>query len=253
MTRYIIGDIHGCIHEFTKMIEKIAPQPSDTVIIAGDLIDRGPDSVGCIRYATRLAARTNLVLIEGNHEYKHRRYRSHISTGAKIAAKMARGKPELDSITKSLTDQDIHFLESAVPGYRDSELGFTVVHAGIAPTLREVPIVGPLTPKSTSVLFVRHIDPHGNAVEWGRENDGSRFWAEAYDGRFGHVYFGHQVFLEPNAKQFEHATGLDLGCVFGGRLACAIIDESGVDFAYVKAAHTYKEIKSGRHVPEQQV
>ena len=50
-------------------------------------------------------------------------------------------------------------------------------------------------------------------------------WPDLYDGRFGHIYFGHQPFLTAqHPAQFPHATGLDLGCVYGGFLAAIVLE-----------------------------
>ena len=41
-----LGDIHGCIDEFKEMINVISYNPQeDRLILLGDLLDRGPDSV----------------------------------------------------------------------------------------------------------------------------------------------------------------------------------------------------------------
>lgn len=60
-------------------------------------------------------------------------------------------------------------------------------------------------------------------IAFGQEKPGNKFWGEVYDGRFGHVFFGHQPWYQENPKFFEHATGIDLGCVHGGVLCAAVI------------------------------
>ncbi len=58
----VISDIHGCLQTLLALVEKI---PSDyEVILAGDLIDRGPDSKGVVEWA--MNSKTRCVL--GNHE-----------------------------------------------------------------------------------------------------------------------------------------------------------------------------------------
>jgi hypothetical protein len=87
----------------------------------------------------------------------------------------------------------------------------------------------------------RSIRPAGEFVPIGEEVPGDRFWAELYDGRFGHVYFGHSPFLQATEPvRFPHATALDLGAVHGGRLAAAVL-EPGQEplFATVPASRTY--------------
>jgi len=71
------------------------------------------------------------------------------------------------------------------------------------------------------------VRPKGDFLALGQNRPGvDPFWADVYDGRFGHVFFGHQPFLDEGApKLFPHATGLDLGAVFGGRLAAVVLEE----------------------------
>lgn len=75
------------------------------------------------------------------------------------------------------------------------------------------------------VLRVRHVNPEGKMVKIAEVTPNDRLWPYTYDGRFGHIYFGHRPF--PNdwePKRFEHATGVDLGCAFGGHLAAVILE-----------------------------
>ena len=43
-----IGDIHGCLDPLNLLIDRLRPSTSDTVIVLGDVVDRGPDSKGVI-------------------------------------------------------------------------------------------------------------------------------------------------------------------------------------------------------------
>ena len=50
-------------------------------------------------------------------------------------------------------------------------------------------------------------------------------WPTLYDGRFGHIFFGHQPFLDHDAPvRFPHATALDLGCVYGNALVGMVLE-----------------------------
>ena len=63
-----IGDIHGCLDEFNELLNKLSYDPKeDRLILLGDLIDRGPDSVGVVRKAREL----RLECVMGNHEHKY--------------------------------------------------------------------------------------------------------------------------------------------------------------------------------------
>src|SRR5262245_13321258 len=63
-----IGDIHGCAVALRKLIEVLAPEPDDTLVVLGDCVDRGPDSRGVIEQLLALREDCQLVPILGNHE-----------------------------------------------------------------------------------------------------------------------------------------------------------------------------------------
>ncbi|WP_225205700.1 metallophosphoesterase family protein [Novosphingobium huizhouense] len=71
---YAVGDIHGRLDLFEAMIERIeaddaARGPAQTtVILLGDLVDRGPDSAGVIRTAQAWARTRTVRVLAGNHE-----------------------------------------------------------------------------------------------------------------------------------------------------------------------------------------
>ena len=63
-----------------------------------------------------------------------------------------------------------------------------------------------------------------------------------YDGRFGHVFFGHNPYPdEPKPVRFAHATGIDLGAVFGGRLAAAVLSGGEPEFVSVLSRGKFSE------------
>lgn len=110
--------------------------------------------------------------------------------------------------------------------------GGIVVHAGVTPGIQILPAasirLSELTGKDKKLygqmVRVRHVRGD-EMVPLGEETPEDPFWADVYDGRVGHIWFGHVVFMGDRPKQFPHATGLDLGCVHGGRLAAAILRE----------------------------
>lgn len=63
-----VGDIHGCDAAFATLLGAIAPQPSDRLILLGDLVDRGPDSRGVIDRILQLRDTCQVDVILGNHE-----------------------------------------------------------------------------------------------------------------------------------------------------------------------------------------
>lgn len=73
---YAIGDIHGRIDLFDELLARIdaddaaRPAAETTLILLGDLVDRGPDSAKVIERAMQLheTGRYKLRLLLGNHE-----------------------------------------------------------------------------------------------------------------------------------------------------------------------------------------
>ena len=71
MSRYVIGDIHGCITELSRLLESLPLARGDTLVFLGDYIDRGPDSRAVISQVLslqRTRADIELVFLKGNHE-----------------------------------------------------------------------------------------------------------------------------------------------------------------------------------------
>jgi HEAT repeats/Calcineurin-like phosphoesterase len=68
MRKLIIGDIHGCYDELTRLVEKACLDRDDEIIALGDIVDRGPDTMRVIDFFNY---RTHARSIMGNHEHKH--------------------------------------------------------------------------------------------------------------------------------------------------------------------------------------
>lgn len=66
MSSYVIGDIHGCYDEFMQMLDKIVLSDGDRLLLVGDYIDRGPDSLKMLRWLENCPA--NVTPVRGNHD-----------------------------------------------------------------------------------------------------------------------------------------------------------------------------------------
>ena len=70
---YVMADIHGCYDEFQAMLKKIKFNPEkDELIIAGDIIDRGPKSYEMLRYME--SDPKGVTFLIGNHDYDFAHY-----------------------------------------------------------------------------------------------------------------------------------------------------------------------------------
>jgi predicted phosphodiesterase len=242
----IIGDIHGCIIELNELLDQLNLNSTDTIFFIGDLIDRGPDSVAVVKRCSDLSLNYNIKLILGNHEEKFLRYLHHIEnkTGQE---KQMKGTDEFEALIKGIGKQEIDFLQSAYYSFALKEEKITLLHGG---TSTHVKFPFPETysylehsPKKLKgidlITKVRYLNPEGKFVSLNEETDADRYWAEVYDGSFGHIYFGHQPFIHDTPKEFAYATCLDTGCVFGGWLSATIIENENKSFISVKAKETY--------------
>lgn len=123
MALYLIGDLQGCLHALQRLLETVDFSPSrDTIYPLGDLVNRGPDSLGVLRYLAALddAARPLL----GNHDL-------HLLA---VAANLRAPRAD-DTLTSILQAEDRpHLIDwlRAQPLAR-LEHGWLMVHAGLLP------------------------------------------------------------------------------------------------------------------------
>ena len=242
----LIGDVHGCLTELQALIHRIAPQPDDTFVFLGDLIDKGPESPGVVRWVRHFAEAHRVILIEGNHEEKHRRWRRHQRQGSPIADAMT-GTERMAALTQALSAADIAFLETGRLYFHMPQYQALAVHAGVPPAIETLPAdpreIAAYPRKQRDIymqmLRIRFVSAEGKIRHLGDEVEGDRYWATFYDGRLGTVYFGHQVFMTPAPVVFAHAVGLDLGAVHGGFLAAAVLSDGGVTYILEPARHVY--------------
>ena len=67
MALYLIGDVQGCDSALQRLLDEISFSPSrDNLYLLGDLVNRGPDSVGVLRRLMGYGAAVQCVL--GNHD-----------------------------------------------------------------------------------------------------------------------------------------------------------------------------------------
>lgn len=81
MAHYVMGDIHGEADRFHAMLERIHLSEEDTLILLGDVIDRGPDGIALL---LEIMEMPNAIMLLGNHEYMMLQYLSPDATGIEI-------------------------------------------------------------------------------------------------------------------------------------------------------------------------
>ena len=135
-----------------------------------------------------------------------------------------------------------------VPFHRIKAHGLLIVHAGITGDMKHFPEtveeIYALSNKRRKaferIMRTRYLDPAtGKMLELGKNKPGDPFWAEVYDGRFGHVVFGHEPLY--GVTFFPHATGIDTSAVYGGLLTALVYEDESTNpkVVQVRASKSY--------------
>lgn len=125
MAVYAVGDIQGCDEEFGQLLERIAFDPrKDRLWLTGDLVNRGPRSLDVLRRVRAMGDAATVVL--GNHDL-------HLLAAAHDRSAL-RPDDTLDAVL-SAPDRDtlLDWLRHRPLLHGDPGLGWTMVHAGLAP------------------------------------------------------------------------------------------------------------------------
>jgi len=233
---YVVGDIHGRLDLYETLIEAIEadiaarPDTNVTVVLLGDLIDRGPDSAGVIARSKQWQGSRKVRILAGNHEEMFLQSFDDIEVLRHFLKHG--GKETILSFglsAKEYRKLDLNELFSALPGLVPAEsrafvLGFeemieagdyVFVHAGINPEL-------PLEEQSRSDLL------------WIRE----RFLRHK-GGYPKTVIHGHTIFDDIERKRDR--IGLDTGAFRTGVLTALVLE--GTAQRSIKAIEKKKQIK----------
>jgi bis(5'-nucleosyl)-tetraphosphatase (symmetrical) len=70
MTTYVIGDLQGCFDELQALLEYINYKPdNDHLWFVGDIVNRGPKSLECLRFVKKLHDQGKADMVLGNHDF----------------------------------------------------------------------------------------------------------------------------------------------------------------------------------------
>jgi len=218
---YAIGDIHGRSDLFAALIDAIeaddqaSGEANSTVILLGDLIDRGPDSAGVLRLARSWQQQRSVRILVGNHEemllkslnsldtlrhfLRHGGRQTAISYGASRAAFADTTVEEAQQILRdTIPREDLDYIE----GFEDMiRIGdYVFVHAGIDP---EVPLE---TQSRKDLRWIREpFLSHSEPLE-------------------GVVVHGHTICEVPEDTGIR--IGIDTGAYVTGRLTALVLEGS---------------------------
>ena len=259
MALYAIGDVQGCNEELGTLLDALRFTPDrDRLWFVGDLVNRGPDSLGVLRRIRSLGDAATVTL--GNHDlhllavaFGSARERSDDTLSATLAA------PDCDPLLEWLARRPLF--------HEDEAIDVCMLHAGLAPqwdlklarqcarefenALRRGPdrlfrgLYGDQPDRWDNALegeerlrFIancftrlRYVDAQGRLMLRAKgapkksQSQALIPWFEAPAARWRgpRVVFGHWSTL----GFFRQAavTGLDTGCVWGGALTALRLDE----------------------------
>ena len=218
--RLFIGDIQGCREELERLLEALRYDPSaDRLEPVGDLVNRGPDSLGVLRLLRTLGAGGVL----GNHDL-------HLLRAARSGR--ARESDTFGDVLESDERDELVAWLAARPFLVASE-DVLLVHAGLSPAwddpLAQLAGADPESPSEEAqfAVMVRYCDERGRRPErdWPAPEKPFLPWYEHWQRRGDPrtVVFGH--WARQGLIRRARLRGLDTGCVWGGRLTAWIAEE----------------------------
>jgi bis(5'-nucleosyl)-tetraphosphatase (symmetrical) len=220
--RIFVGDVQGCLTELDDLLTTLDFSPGvDQLHPVGDLVNRGPDSLGVLRRAKELDAGGVL----GNHDL-HLLRRARGECGPKR-------RDTLDEVLTAPDREELLSWLAARPVVRD--LGdLLLVHAGISPAWED-PVAALAANDSGEALDfavgVRYCDESGRRPEedWPPPLAPYRPWYEFWQERVGETrtaVFGH--WARGGLVVQKRVRGLDTGCVWGKQLTAWIAEEDRI-------------------------
>jgi protein phosphatase len=210
----VIGDVHGCLNELNALLQALGYRPDSDAgwrspagrlpVFLGDLVDRGPDSLGVVTLVARMVAADAAFAVPGNHDIQFERHLS--GEPVPLLFGLDGTVREFDAAPAAAREAALAFFRS-LPGHLILDGGRLVIaHTGLAADMHGV-----------DTAECRHLAAYGvhdDAVD-PRDVALRHPWIGGYRADAVVVY-GHTPVLE--AVWRGNTIGIDTGCVFGWRL-----------------------------------
>ncbi|KAL9544271.1 hypothetical protein MBANPS3_007706 [Mucor bainieri] len=228
---FVMGDIHGSLKEMNQLLEKIQFKPDqDALILAGDLVERGPNSIGVIQRARQL----NALCVRGNHDDKVIRLKTYeyqhgldsmspadeIMPEGQVGDPLKFGNKHME-ISKNLNVEDYNYLAGCPLILDIPELKTRVVHGGLDPLITNLVDNDPW-----SVMNMRDMDDNNQPSKLKlnkKPGNDVQHWTAAYEANAAKtqnpvtVYYGHDA--SRGIVINNQTVGVDSGCVYGRKLS----------------------------------
>jgi bis(5'-nucleosyl)-tetraphosphatase (symmetrical) len=220
--RIFVGDIQGCRSELERLLSKLSFDPSrDQLHPVGDLVNRGPDSLGTLRLLRALRAEPVL----GNHDVHLLR----VAAGARAL----RATDTLDELLASDERAELLAWLRSQPFFRawpDLWLVHAALHPSWADPRAALDGLDPLAedPRIEFATRARYCAADGRrpAQDFPEPPRPFAAWYEHYRAAWPAappIVFGH--WARAGLVLRAGLRGLDTGCVWGGQLTAWIAEE----------------------------
>lgn len=231
-----VGDLHGCFNELMELLDRSGYKQGEmSVVLLGDLIDRGPDVAKVVQWARNNA---DVSCILGNHEESLLNYRKTLRQVAAGDDSVKTRDLTYDQKKSwdALTQDDLDWFESLPLSIRLAD-DLVCVHGGLEPARTyEEQANDPVILRIRSVDSKTGLSPQGKEKGWG--GTGDTYWARLWKGP-ENVLYGHETHshytphLEgPRDKQGNvcgpWTLGLDTGCSMGGYLTGYLVNRNAI-------------------------
>jgi predicted MPP superfamily phosphohydrolase len=123
------GDIHGCFEPLNEYL-KDGIKDDEFYIFVGDYIDRGIQNAEVLEYLFTIKGRSNVVMLEGNHEFPLRKWAKNSTTNSEIFNVYTKKEIEKKNISKKKVNLILSTLKTFF-AYEYDEKKVLVNHGGI--------------------------------------------------------------------------------------------------------------------------
>lgn len=257
MSCYAIGDLQGCFEPLQRLLDRLRFDPAaDRLWFAGDLVNRGPESLQVLRFVRSLGA--SAVTVLGNHD---------LHLLARAAGGHAGRRDSLDELLAAPDREPLLDWLRARPLLHEQD-GWVLLHAGLPPqwTLEqarraarqvETLLRGPQHRRFLAGMYgdeprqwsptlrgvararfivnaytrLRYCDADGRMDLRPKGAPGSQppgllpwFAVPSRRSREARIVFGHWSTLGQVHWPEHRVWGLDTGAVWGGRLTALCLD-----------------------------
>jgi len=234
MATYVIGDVQGCFITLERLLARIGfDASSDRIWLAGDLVNRGPNSLEVLRWAKRNEGRVVTVL--GNHDL-------HLLASAAGTRAPSPRDTFADVLEAPDRDELLSWLGRRPLLHREGE--HFLVHAGLSPQwsfdaiedlareaeqgLREGRLDDRLRGILATLTRMRTCRANGDMCDFAgppaSAPAGCESWFERVDVPDGStVFFGHWAAL--GLYRGRNVVGLDTGCVWRRSLTAIRLED----------------------------